>query len=561
MRRVVLVVIVALALLLTGAAVAPAEAGDARLPSQQQSPGSSANATATGSTTVSITAIAPNPIADEDAGEYVALDVSAPTNTTGWTIVDEAGAVARLPNRTLSGRTILTPDPGAVTGNGSGTVRRLDGQLQLANGGDSIELRAPDGTVVGAVAYESAPEGERYRRVGDGWQWQPAGATSLEPITTTPEGARAFVLPDAPDVVESELRDAEERIYLAGYTLTSERVVGALLDAERRGVDVRVLLDGSPVGGVSRGETQALDRLVEAGVAVTILDGDRATVRFHHAKYAVIDDRSLVLTENFKPAGTGGHSSRGWGVVLDDGEMAAGLTELFEADTSDPGAVGWASQRSDVDPVAGYPSTDSFPRHFEPRQVPVERARLLVAPDNARPELARLLRSANDSIRIQQMSIEGIDDSLLQASIAAARNGTEVEVLLSSASYVSQENRKLVQQIERVADRENLPLSADLVDPRGRFSKVHAKVAIVDDRHVVLGSLNWNPTAYDENREVVVVLTGDEIAGYYAAVFEADARDAALWQLPRGLVVAICVLWIVLAVSAAARIRWTVTGW
>lgn len=533
----------------TAAALDGTDANPAPVAPADSDPGNTSN-------TPDIVEIAPNPYVDDDAGEFVAIEVPRPTNVTGWTLADDEGRVARLPPETLDGVVILTVEPGSIPRTQNRTVRSLDGRLALANGGDEIQLRRPNGSVVATVRYESAPEGARYRRVGDSWRWRPAGATALEPIVTNPESARAFVLPDAPGVVEDELRAADDRIYLAGYTLTSDRVVRALLDAQRRGVEVHVLLEGSPVGGVSQREDDALDRLSSAGVRVSVRSGERDPYRFHHAKYAVIDDRALVLTENFKPAGSGGHSSRGWGVVLDDPELATALIELFHADSRGPGAIPWEAHRSTVDPVQDYASQESFPTHFAPESVSVERARLLVAPDNARPELVDLFRSANSSIRIQQMAIEGVDDPLLQASIAAARNGTEVEILLSSASYVREENRRLVEDLDRLAARDDLPISARIVEPRGRFEKVHAKVAIVDDEHVVLGSLNWNPTAYGENREVVVVLTGAEVSAYYAAVFESDAQSRNLWRVPAGLVSVVSAVWLALGLLAVARIRW-----
>ncbi len=497
-----------------------------------------------------------NPYADEDAGEYVVVEFPHPTNTTGWTLVDDAGAVASLPAATLEDRVVLSPEPEAVELNESVPVHPLGGQLQLANGGDALELRRTDGSAVAATSYDDAPEGERYALTDDGWQWRVPGTTSLDPVTTEPDRATAFVLPDAPAVVESQLRAAEQRILLGGYTLTSDRVLEALLDAESSGVTVRVLLEGSPVGGVSQQQADALDRLRNAGVQVTVLAGPKDPFGVHHAKYVVVDDSALVLTENFKPAGTGGHSSRGWGVVVEGGETATELASLFHADRTGPGAVDWTDHRSSIDPVPGGSSTQTYPTHFTPKDVPLQQAELLVAPDNARSNVETLLRSANDSIRIQQMGIEGIDDPLLQAAIDAARNGTDVEVLLSSANYAVAENRALVTAIDRLAERDALPIDAKLVDPRGRFSKVHAKVAIVDERHVVLGSLNWNPAAYEENREVVLVLTGEEIAAYYTAVFDADARDEPLWPVPTGIVVAVCVLWVALALLAVARIRW-----
>jgi len=498
-----------------------------------------------------------NPVADGDAGEAVLLHFRTPTDAAGWTLRDEAGHVATLPNETLSGRVWWSPEPDAVEVDADVPVREPGGRLLLANGGDGIELRRPDGTVVDEVSYDRAPEGERYRRVDAGeWRWRQLGVSLLEPVETTPASATAFVLPDAPDAVVDELRDADRRILLAGYTLTSDRVVEALREAHGRGVEVRVLLEGSPVGGTSSRQADALDRLADAGVPVRVLAGERDPFRYHHAKYAVVDDRAIVLSENWKPAGTGGRASRGWGTVLRDPALAGELAALFEADRSGPGSVSWTAHRDSVEPVEAGSATGRFPQHFAPAAVEVERARVLVAPDNARSELADLVREANSSVYVHQVSIDGADDPLLRAAIAAARNGTEVEILLGSATYVESENRALAEEIDGIAAREDLPLSADLAEPRGRFARTHVKGVIVDERHVVVGSLNWNPTAYGENREVVVVLTGAAVAGYYAEVFRADARDATIWSVPIGLVVAVVAAWVLLGGVAVRRISW-----
>ncbi|TQR22553.1 hypothetical protein C9J85_07385 [Haloferax sp. wsp5] len=105
---------------------------------------------------------------------------------------------------------------------------------------------------------------------------------------------------------------------MAGYTLSSARVADALIAAQRRGATVRVLLEGEPVGSRTAAEASTLDRLAEAGVSVRVMTGPRARYRYHHAKYAVADGQAVVLTENWKPAGSaviiregGGHGRRG----------------------------------------------------------------------------------------------------------------------------------------------------------------------------------------------------------------------------------------------------------
>jgi len=412
-----------------------------------------------------IVALYPNPVADGDDGEYVVIDVPSTTNLTGWTLGDGDRDLAHLPNESIRRTVTASVDPGIAENTTGREVRALSGRLRLANGGERVALRR-NGTLVDAASYDSAPEGELWRRdrsaenggvadadatAASNGTWTPLGATDFDPVTSTPDAVTAFALPDAPELPVDRIERAEERVLLAGYTFTDRRVADALIDARDRGVRVEVVVDGGPVGGVTERQVRALDRLSEAGIDVAAIGGEHARYRFHHPKYAVIDDEALVTTENWKPAGTGGHSSRGWGVVVHDAETAASLREVFDADVGWRDAVPWSEHRTTVDPVKAAPANGTYPRRVAPERMDAESVQLLVAPDNAEGELRTLLESANESILIQQVSVGGRDNPLLEAAVDAARRGVSVKILLSSAWYAEEENRKLADWLERRA--------------------------------------------------------------------------------------------------------------
>lgn len=506
-----------------------------------------------------LVAVHPNPVADGDDGEFVVARFPARTDLSAYVVADDEDRV-RLPNRTVSGRVVLTADPGAVENhtagpagtnqprspwdhagrNGTrGAVVEVAEIPRLANGGERVRLGRGNRTV-STLEYADAPEGQTWRPGG----WTPRGATDLSVADAGPGEARLFVLPDAPGPPLAPVRNASDRVLLAGYTLTAERVARALVAAERRGADVRVLVEGAPVGGLARAQARRLDTLVGAGVAVRVLTGPLAPYRFHHAKYAVADGRGVVLTENWKPSGTGGRSSRGWGAVLADPEAVGALADTFRADFDGRGTVSWEAFREGRTFDAEDRAAGSYPEPVTPRRVQYDNASVLVAPDNAEGALVRRLDAAESSIRVLQVSIGGRQQPLLRATLGAARRGVDVRILLSSAWYVAEENRELVRWLNARAAREGLPLEASVASPGGRFEKVHAKGVVVDDA-VALGSLNWNDNSLRRNREVLVVLEGAAAADYFASVFAADWSGGGGPRLPVGLPVA-------LAVGAAA---------
>jgi phosphatidylserine/phosphatidylglycerophosphate/cardiolipin synthase-like enzyme len=265
--------------------------------------------------------------------------------------------------------------------------------------------------------------------------------------------------------------------------------------------------------------------------------GDRYGV--HHPKYAVVDDRLLVLTENFKPAGTGGMASRGWGVVLEDPDAADSLADLHRADRTWRAATPWRGYRDGRDFTASDPAVGDFETRHPPEQVTVESSTVLIAPDSAADALVGRLDAAENRVLVQQVEIDSRDNRLLRATLRAAGRGVTVRIHLSDAWYVAEDNAALAAWLNRRADAEGWDLAARVDDPRG-YEKIHTKGVIVDDA-AVLGSLNWGQSAASDNREVLVVLEGTAAAEYYAAVFESDWTEAERRRFPAGLLGAVAV--------------------
>lgn len=61
--------------------------------------------------------------------------------------------------------------------------------------------------------------------------------------------------------------------------------------ASERGVRIQILFDTGSVGGITHRSTARLKRIDACGVAVALVRGDGTLSDFHHASYAVVDDR------------------------------------------------------------------------------------------------------------------------------------------------------------------------------------------------------------------------------------------------------------------------------
>jgi phosphatidylserine/phosphatidylglycerophosphate/cardiolipin synthase-like enzyme len=483
----------------------------------------------------SVVAVHPNPLAAGDAGEFVVVDARNATLSDGESEIRVTGT---------NGTVVLSPDPAAARNlTDRRPVRKAD--IALANGGEELVL-SRDGRTLAETGYENAPEGETLHN----GTWRAPGATTFAPVRARNAAVSSFVLPDTPGPALDALESADSRLLLGAYTLTSERVTDRLLAAHERGVDVRVLAEGGPVGGMTRRGAARLDALAAAGVPVRVVAGPGARQRFHHAKYAVIDDRALVTSENWKRSGVGGGGTRGWGAVVGSPAVADRLAAAFRADSQGRNSVAWPEYRAKQSFRASNRSDATYPTRFDTRRGRAN-ATLLLAPDNAESAVLNLLAGAEEELLVEQMSVDR-GSPLYGALIDAAERGVRVRVALSGAWYNREENRRVVDALNGRAENGSLPIEAKLVEPRSRFSAVHVKGALVDGERALVGSLNWNNVSARENREAALVIEGREATAPYRRAFRADWRGG-VWRVPLGavLVVSLCGALVAVALGRA----------
>lgn len=479
------------------------------------------------SATATIVKVYPNTNHADNAGEYLVVEFPADTDLSGFTLTD-GETTTPLGNETVSGSVAFSRAPEIARETVDHPVYELPQHFAMAQDGETIRLYR-SGRLVDETTYERASQGERWVLTDDGWTWRARGATDFESHDLPADRATAFTLPDTPEVPIETLRGADERLYLAGYSFSSETATKELIAAHERGVEVRVLVDGTPVGGQTEAEARALDRLADEGIDVRVFHGPATRYRFHHSKYAVADDRALVLTENWKASGTGGKSSRGWGIAVESEPVADELAAVFEADAGWEDTTAWDRSLAGT-LVEEEPAEGSFPRAFEPATSDVDSVRVVTAPDNAEEETLALLASAEESIRIKQATIAS-DHAFLREAIAAAERGVEVQILLDSSWYVERENRELVRWIDDQAEAGDLPIEARLVESDD-FEKIHAKGVVVDDRRTMIGSINWNANSVENNREVALIVESKGVAAHFATVFDADWAGESGWSIP-----------------------------
>lgn len=479
----------------------------------------------------------------------------------------------------------------------------VNNKFQLANSGDDVILKDARGNVIDAIIYGNS----NYN--GEGWVGKPARAVSegtilkrkiseVSGLYLDSDSASdwdspriykvgqsnfeyktfqlnttvvAFVSPDSSfQVVKEELEKAKESVYLSLYQFTNYQLAKYLINASERNVDIKILLEGSPVGwnfsnvdeqeyyeGINAYREAYLEKyicsmLLEKGCEIRFMvsDSERnipTRYNYLHSKYAVIDNHILIISsENWKPTGIpmdNTYGDRGWGVVIKSSQVARYFADVFFEDfnlsKNDIIQMNLNDERY-LPPNWFVVSEEGRPTtHYKPKfGVKITNSSFnispVLSPDSSLLEnssVLGLINSAKKYIYIELLSCKlnwsSYPNLYLESVIDAARRGCEVKILLDG-KYVSneinkQDNLDTVAYVNGIARRENLNLEAKaLVFEKNYLAKIHNKGIVVDGEKVLISSINWNYNSVAKNREAGVIIENRDTAKYFEDVFIFD---------------------------------------
>lgn len=530
------------------------------------------------SAVVQISEFCPDPYLPDDADEYLILSGNGLLDNI--TLSDGEGGFRFPPGISLRGSLTIArsarayeqshgrlpdfewqdyaPDvPDVISGN----------LLRMANTGDELVLYE-NNTAIQTVSWPAdvkSREGQVHYLENGIWDRRilKLGQSRFNTGIFRNVSVTAFVSPDCSnEVFEETINRASDSIYVNMYEFSSPSLGASLAAAKGRGVDVRVLIEGGPVGGISPSEKSLIWSINRSGIPVWSMVSSKtehAPYRYDHAKYIVIDNNSLLLTsENFKNSGLppkGMSGNRGWGVHLRDPGLARYFTNVFTTDSGSGSVVPYTGTAGDTEPAP----SETYVIGFSPAQFEGATVIPVIAPDTSY-QITDLLDSARTSIEIEQASIKNetpytLNPYLLSA-IKASRRGVHVRVLLDSYWYNVEgpnDNDEMASLINRIGVSEQIPLEAKCIDLSvSPVEKIHNKGVIVDDQRVLVSSINWNSNSPNFNREAGVIIDHPGVACYFRDVFDDDWNPKANMTGPKtdyikvGIVVLVILLLLVI---------------
>jgi cardiolipin synthase A/B len=303
-----------------------------------------------------------------------------------------------------------------------------------------------------------------------------------------------LVLPD--DGIEPVLdliRSAQSTLLVKQFSFTHPEILEEILEAHRRGVLVRVMLNPArPDGRCDNAEFR--QKMIDEGISVRWTNPKYLIT---HEKTVIIDnEKALIATFNFNPKSFG--ETRDYGVIITNISQVADMIACFTAD--------WRRAGFNSAPDTG----------------------LFWSCQNSRQTIIRFLDSAVHTLDIQHPKL--VDTTMIERILDAHDRGVKVRFLCGGKKGMSEFTLTDTLASFRLLQKFGIP-----VRKLGRGLRMHSKFILADGSRAMLSSMNLCRDSFEYRREIGIIFGKGPALERFASVFNHDWEEGKNWVIPDAL--------------------------
>jgi cardiolipin synthase len=293
-----------------------------------------------------------------------------------------------------------------------------------------------------------------------------------------------IVLPDdsAKPILDA-IANAKKSIRIKMFVFSDPSLLEAVIAAQHRGVDVRIMLNPERRDGKKEND-EVRKALLDAGVQV--LDSNPC-FDLTHEKSMVVDDKTAFV------------QSLNW-----ETENLTATRDYAVATT----------HKHEVDEIAQCFDADWSRTHFDTG----ESSHLIWCIGNGRQRLGQLIDEAKHSLWLQNERYQ--DPTIIEHLVRANQRGVKIHVMARPPHKLKKD--KLIEGVSGLRILQDIGVKIHKL----KHIKLHAKLLFADDARAIIGSINLAPGSFDSRRELAIEVDDKDIAQRIRKVLREDWENS-----------------------------------
>ena len=277
------------------------------------------------------------------------------------------------------------------------------------------------------------------------------------------------VLPDdtAQPILDA-IHAATKSLRIKIFLFSDPALLKAVIDAQRRGVKVRVMLNPARRDGESENE-ESRKKLEAAGVEV--LDSNPAFALTHEKSLVLDDQTAFVKSFNWDTKNL--TETRDYAVVTDHAHEVNEIIDCFDAD--------WNRK-----------SFDSG-----------KHSHLIWCCGNGRDRIADFIDQAKHTLFLQNERYQ--DPIIIEHLVRARERGVNIHVMARPPHTLKK--NKLVEGVGGLRTMDDVGIKVHKL----KHLKLHAKMLLADGLRAIVGSINLAPGSFDSRRELAIEVRDEDV--------------------------------------------------
>ena len=303
-------------------------------------------------------------------------------------------------------------------------------------------------------------------------------------------GPKLIVEPDDGEKpVMDFLNSAQKTVALKQFTFTHPLLLETVMALHKRGVRVRVMLNGAKATG-ERLNDPFFEKMKSTGIEV---QWSNPSFLVTHEKSIIVDGKSALLaTFNFMEKYF--QATRDYGILTDDRTQVEQVQKCFDCD--------WERE----------------PFH------PHEDAGLAWSPGHARHLVCNFIDLAHKTLDVQHPKFA--EPVILERVLAAIERGVRVRILCGGKHGLHQPDLMYSFALWRLMHKAGARVH------KQKNLRAHAKLVVVDRKWALLGTQNFDQPAFDLRREVAMKVYDAAVVRDLATMFERDWETSRKYEPP-----------------------------